>query len=195
MPLKIQIFAFYCGVTLTPFALSGCIPALVAGAAGGATIAAQDRPISEAAEDYALWTKIHHYYLQSGRAGLATGVNVEVVEGRVHLTGKVPTPNARIDAAKLAWQAEGVTSLTNDIIVNDTSSLVDYAEDKWIFTQMKSRLLLEKYVRSINYSIEVVNSVVYVMGIAQSHEEISRVARVARSIRGVRDVVIYARVK
>lgn len=171
------------------------MPSIVAGVAGGATVAVQDRSATQAAKDYATWAKIRHYYIQSGRAGLPTSVNVEVVENRVHLTGKVPVPESRIEAARLAWQADGVSAVTNDIIVNDVSSLTNYTLDKWIFTQVKSRLLLERYVRSVNYSIEVVNATVYVMGIALNAAELDRVAHVIRSIRGVKNVVIHARIK
>lgn len=188
-------YAVIAGGVFALHALSGCVPAVVAGAGAGATVAVQERSAGQAVDDYAIWTKIRHLYLQSGRDGLGAGVNVEVVEGRVHLTGKVPTPQARLDAAKLAWDANGVRTVTNDIEVDDTSSLGDYAKDKWIFTQMKARLLAEKGVRSVNYSVEVVNAVVYIMGVAQNGEELDRVVRVARSIPGVKNVVIHARIK
>ena len=47
----------------------------------------------------------------------------------------------------------------------------------------------------VNYSIETINGVIYVMGIAQSQDELDRVVNHARNISGVQRVVSYVRLK
>jgi osmotically-inducible protein OsmY len=73
--------------------------------------------------------------------------------------------------------------------------LTDSAQDIWIATQLKTKLLVDSEVSSINYSIETVNQVVYLMGVAQSQAEIDRVIGHAKNISYVRRVVNYVRVK
>ncbi len=47
----------------------------------------------------------------------------------------------------------------------------------------------------MNYSIETVNGVVYLIGVAQSQEELDRVINHARQISYVRRIVSHVRIK
>ena len=122
-------------------------------------------------------------------------VGVTVEEGRVLLTGQVESLDHRLRAVRQAWQADGVREVINEIEVNDESTVEDFARDIWISTQLKSKLLLDKAVRSIDYSVETVNYQVYLMGIAQSQAELNRVIGHAKNIDYVRRVVSYVRLK
>ena len=177
-------------------ALSGCTPAGVAvgAAASAGVVAAQERPVSAAIDDVATEVEINALYLEHSTT-LFIDVSVDSVEGRVLLTGKVEKPDTRIDAARLAWQAGGVLEVMNEIEVTDQSGLLDYSRDVWISTQLRSELLLDKHVRSINYSVETVNGVVYLMGVAQHQSELERVVGHARDIAYVRRIVSYVRLK
>ncbi|HLB07177.1 MAG TPA: BON domain-containing protein [Alphaproteobacteria bacterium] len=177
-------------------ALSGCTPAGVAvgAAASAGVVAAQERPVSAAIDDVATEVEINALYLEHSTT-LFIDVSVDSVEGRVLLTGKVEKPDTRIDAARLAWQAGGVLEVMNEIEVTDQSGLLDYTRDVWISTQLRSELLLDKHVRSINYSVETVNGVVYLMGVAQHQSELERVVGHARDIAYVRRIVSYVRLK
>ena len=53
-------------------------------------------------------------------------------------------------------------------------------------------MTFDKYIQSINYSIETVHGAVYLMGVAQSQEELDRVIKLARRIKGVSEVISYA---
>ncbi len=81
----------------------------------------------------------------------------------------------------------------NEIEVKDKSSLTDSAQDIWIATQLKAKILIDSEVSSINYSIETVNGIVYLIGIAQNQAELDRVTNHARNIRYVEKVVSYVR--
>ena len=177
-------------------ALSGCTPAGVAvgAAASAGVVAAQERPVSAAIDDVATEVEINALYLEHSTT-LFIDVSVDSVEGRVLLTGKVEKPDTRIDAARLAWRAGGVLEVMNEIEVTDQSGLLDYTRDVWISTQLRSELLLDKHVRSINYSVETVNGVVYLMGVAQHQSELERVVGHARDIAYVRRIVSYVRLK
>jgi osmotically-inducible protein OsmY len=122
-------------------------------------------------------------------------VNTSVTEGRVLLTGSVDKPEDELEAVRLAWQADGVRSVIDEIQVTNQGGVVDYARDAWISTQLRTDLMFDKKIRAVNYSVVTVNGVIYLMGLAQNQDEIDRVMDYARAIRYVRDVVSHVLVK
>ena len=71
----------------------------------------------------------------------------------------------------------------------------NYARDTWISTQFLAKLLLDKDIRALNYNVDTVNGVVYLIGIAQSPAELERATNHARAIPYVRKVVSHVRLK
>jgi len=175
-------------------ALQGCVGAAVgAGATAGVAIA-QERSVGAAIDDTTIQLNINSALLQKNEA-LFRNVGTEVVEGRVLLTGVVLTPEDRIEAGRLAWTVNGVKEVLNEVAVSDKSSVADFAKDSWITAQLRTKLLGDRLVSDINYSIETVNGTIYLMGIAQSEAELERVTGHARTIRGVQRVVSHVRLK
>lgn len=174
--------------------LGGCAPLLFGGAAVGVTVVARERSVGGAIDDGIVQADIAGRMAEFDRAAFRK-VDIEVVEGRALLTGFVPTPQNRLDAARLAWQAEGAREVINEIEIRDKSAVTDVARDSWITAQLRSRLVFDADVRSINYTIDTVNGTVYLMGIARDRKEIDRVVAHARSINYVRRVVPHVRVK
>lgn len=174
--------------------LSGCVGAAVgAGAAGGITIA-QERSVGAAIDDGVIQANVNHQLLQHSEQ-LFSKVGIEVVEGRVLLTGVVPSPDDRVTATRLSWKVKGVQEVLNELEVSDKSSIVDFAKDTWITTQLHGRLLADQDVSDINYNVETVNGVIYLFGIAQDEGELQRVTAHARTIKGVSKVVSHVLVK
>lgn len=172
----------------------GCAPLLLGGAAAGATVVAQERSVGDTIDDTIIRADIAGRMVDLERTAFRN-VDIQVVEGRVLLTGFVPAPQNRVDAARLAWQAKGAKEVINEIEIRDKSTISDATRDSWITTQLRSRLVLDGEVRSINYTIDTVNGAVYLMGIARSQKELDRVVAHARSIEYVRRVVPHVRVK
>ena len=180
--------------TAASLALGACAPAVVGAGAAAGVAASQERGFKGAIADTEIRLEINHLWLQESTS-LYRKVNLQVQEGRVLLTGQVPNPEARVTAVRLAWQAEGVREVINEIEVADTSSLLDAARDEWIATKLRARLLADAEVASINYSIESVNGALYLIGVAQDQAELDRVLAHARDIAYVRRVVTYVRLK
>ena len=109
------------------------------------------------------------------------------------MTGVVQNPEDRVEAIRLAWQPKGVKQVINEVRVGNSSSFGSYAQDTWIAGQLRTRLTFEKYIQSINYSIEVVQGTVYLMGVAQDQQELDRTIGVARRIKGVKEVISYVK--
>lgn len=175
--------------------LSGCIPLLVAGGTETAVVVAQERSVGNAVDDASILVQIKNLYAKQDYKDLLANVEIKVVEGTVLLTGNVDKPDSQIEAVRLAWLVNGVKEVINEVQVNDQAGIWNYTRDVWISAQVKSRLLLEKGVRSINYSIITVNQVVYIMGIAQNQEELDKVTKIASTTSYVQRVASYVRLK
>jgi osmotically-inducible protein OsmY len=176
--------------------LSACTP-VVAAAGVGATVgvaAAQEGGIKSAVTDKAIHLKISDLWLKRSME-MYRKLNLNVKEGRVLVAGSLPTADMRVEAIRLAWQAEGVRQVINEIKVDEGGGFTGYATDSWINSSIGTRLLLDKYVQSINYNIETANGTVYVMGIAQNQAELNRVLDTARNTKYVKNVVSYARMR
>lgn len=175
--------------------LSACA-ALVIGAGGeGARVAAQERSAGNAIDDAGIVLKIKNLYAQNDYKDLLANVEIKVIEGEVLLTGNVDKPESQIEGVRLAWQVNGVKAVNNEIQLNEKAGFGNYLRDVWITNQIKPRLLFEKHVRSINYSVVTVNQVVYLMGIAQDQEELDRVTYICSTTSYVQRVISYVRMK
>ncbi|MBK20540.1 MAG: phospholipid-binding domain-containing protein [Rhodospirillaceae bacterium] len=175
-------------------ALAGCVGAAVGAGASVATAASEERGLNTAARDLAIRTRINALWLQHDDTLIAKA-DISISEGRVLLTGVVPTEKLRGDAVRLSWQASGVKEVINEIEVFKSESASDLARDGWISATLKTRLTLDKQVTSINYSIDTVNRTVYLIGIAQSPSELERVRNHARQIKYVRRIVSHVIMK
>ena len=181
-------------VALAALALQGCVAAAVGGGATLGVAAAQERSLSDAIDDTAIYASVNSQLLQKD-LDLYRKIGVEVLEGRVLLTGSVSKPEHRVEAVRLAWQANGVKEVINEIQVTDKAGIANYARDALITTQLKTKLLFDKEIAAINYNIETVNTVVYIIGIAKDKEELTRAANHARTIPNVSKVVSHVRLK
>ncbi len=183
-------------VALAGLGLAGCAPIGVAAGAGAAVgvAAAQEKGVGAAARDVRIRAEINGLWLQTDE-NLMYDIELQVQESRVLLTGSVQDPELRLKAVRLCWQVDGVKEVINEIEISDKSGFVNYTRDAQISTELRSTLLVDQEVRSINYSIETVNQTIYLMGVARSRDELDRVIDHARNIEYVRRVRNYVRVK
>jgi osmotically-inducible protein OsmY len=176
--------------------LSGCLPAII-----GTTIATglitktQDRDTKEIKGDTEIWVSIKNKFIQYNTKDLFSKVNVKVNEGRVLLSGNVKKINTKFLAEKIAWIPNGVMDVINEIEIQEQYKIKDITRDGLITTKVKTRLALEKEIKSNNYKIHTVNGIVYVIGITKSKYELSRALDLISQISGVRKVVNYMKVK
>ena len=82
----------------------------------------------------------------------------------------------------------------NEIQVSNQTGLKDFALDLWISTQFRTKMLLDKDIRAINYNVETVNRVIYLIGIARSELELKRITNHARTIENVQKVISHVRI-
>lgn len=179
---------------LSVFVLSSCSPVGMATGAGAALgiAAAQEGGIKGAAGDIKIKTLISDKWFRYD-LGTFAKLNLTVDQGRVLITGVVQDPQDRVEAVRLAWQVDGVKQVINEIRLAEGEGLPGIVRDKWITTRLRTALTFDRDVQSINYSIETVQGVIYLMGVAQSQTELDRVIAVARTIPHVKQVVSYVK--
>lgn len=180
--------------TLTTFLLSSCAPVIIGGAAVVGSSVVQEKGVSGNITDSQISTKIKVALYQYD-PNLYHYANVSVQNGEVMLTGNVPTSEMQLEAVKISWDTKGVKRVIDNMTVAKEATVGLYAKDTWITTQIKTQLLFEQDIQSINYSIKTVGGNVYLMGVAQDQTELDRVVEVARHIQGVKKVISYVRVK
>ena len=174
--------------------LSGCVAAATTAAVGTGSLVAQERSVSDAGSDARIRLlasdKLFKY-----STSLFGNVDITVNEGRILLTGNVPHADDRVKAVQLVWEVPGVKQVANEIQLHDGTGVGGYAKDSWIIAKMRTQMIWAKDVVSINYTIDCVNGMVYLMGIAQDQAELDRVIALAKNTSGVQDVISYVRLK
>jgi osmotically-inducible protein OsmY len=153
----------------------------------------QERGLGGYVSDGELRTR-YHFSLFDHDHKLFYHVKSNVYEGKILLTGCVPTEEMQEDAVRLAWQVPGVKAVINEMTVGNCSNFVQTAKDKWISTKLNTLLLFDGRVRSRHYDIFVVDGVVYLLGIAKSQDELDAAIDVAQGVSGVQKVISYVRV-
>jgi osmotically-inducible protein OsmY len=176
---------------LIGFALTACGPFLVVGTAGVVTRSVvQERTTMDALKDTELKLSIKNR-LANHSGELYRDVSVGVTEGRVLLAGSVPLREHKIEASRIAWETEGVTTVDDEITVAEDSGTKAYLTDARITTTLRLGILTEPKVRSANYTIETVDRVVHLTGLARSAGELDLVIRRAQAVKGVERVVSH----
>lgn len=184
------------GLGLTS-ALGGCPLAIVGGlaAAGGAGYAAnQERGVGGTANDFSTKTNVQSAWIKADPA-MQADLNVAVYEGRTLLTGTAPTPEMKAQAQEVASRVPGVRTVYNEIEVAPPEGVWKTTKDAWITSQVKSDLVFNTHVRSVNYTIETVNSSVYLIGSARNQDELNTATNMARYVPGVKRVVSFVEIR
>ncbi|MEI7610114.1 MAG: BON domain-containing protein [Rhodospirillaceae bacterium] len=171
----------------------GCVVPVIGLAGTTAVKATEDRGIGGAVTDLKIQAQINDLWLKRDLE-MFSRINLSIDQGRVLLTGRAATPEQRMEAVKLCWQADGVTEVINEIVVDNESVMGDTAHDKWIGAKLRTALLLDKDIHNTNYNIDVVNDIVYLLGVAHSQDELDRVIGHAKAIAYVQGVVSHVRV-
>ena len=116
-------------------------------------------------------------------------IQVEVLDGRIFLTGKVAEPEEKIKITKLAWETKGVRSVENAIEIKGQSNFKSTAKDILITAQLRTALVLNKLIKSGNYTLETINKKIYIFGISRNDAEKKEVITEAKKIYDVNEVI------
>ena len=116
-------------------------------------------------------------------------IQVEVLDGRIFLSGKVDKPEEKIKVTKLAWETKGVREVKNAITIKGNSNFKQTAKDILITSQLRTALIFNKKTKARNYTLETINKKIYIFGIAMDTEEKQEVLLEAEKIYDVEKVI------
>ena len=174
--------------------LQACSLAGVATSVGavGGIAAAREGGLKQSAIDTRIAFEINDLWFKYNVDAFSK-LNHTIEQGRVLVTGVVQNPDHRVEAIRLAWQPEGVVQVINEVRVAESDGFSGYARDKWITTNLRAKMIFDKDVSSINYTIDTVQATVYLMGIAQDQDELAKVIDHARNTNYVQKVISYVK--
>ena len=175
---------------LCALALSGCAGAVVGVGTAAVAASTTEKGFSTSVSDGVIFAKLKDRFIQVN-ASLFSSVDVTVNDGAVLFTGKVKTPEDKIEATKLAWEIKGVREVVNELQVIDNSSIKDLAKDLAATATLRGKMIADEDISSLNFSIDVVNGIVYLSGVASTPEEMNKVVSHAKNLRFAQQVVSY----
>ena len=175
---------------LSSFALTSCIETAVGLGTAAVAASTTEKGFSTSVSDTVIEAKLTDKFIQND-ASLVTGIQSSVSNGAVLMTGKVDTQEQKILATRLAWEIKGVKEVVNEIQIVSGNSLKTTAKDLAASAQLRANLIGDQEISSLNYSIDVVNGIVYLSGVAANEKERERVITHAQALRFAKKVVNY----
>ncbi len=170
------------------------IPVATGVAAKAVTVSKSDRSIGEFVDDVLIKTILKNSYFDQSEK-IFFNVDVEVSQGRVLLTGTLENIDLRIEATRIAWGVKGVQTVINEIQISQSDSILNFADDLVISTKVMAKLMLDEDINSLNYNIETVNKIVYIIGISSSSDEKQKAIDLSKEVFGVEEVIDYVAIK
>jgi len=110
------------------------------------------------------------------------GTQIEVLDGRIFITGKVDEPEEKLKITKLAWETKGVRSVNNAIEIRGKKNFKSSAQDVLITTQLRTAMIFNKKIKSSNYTLETINKKIYIFGISFNEDEKKEVIKEAEEV-------------
>lgn len=170
---------------------SGCAPIILGTAATSVIISSGDKSVTNKLHDIQIWNSLKGRYNDSSVKLSMQDISIIVHNGKVLLIGNVPDYETKMKAVDLAWEINNVVQVIDNINVGPGSGVKGYVKDVYITTKIKATLSTTRGIRSVNYTLETVNGVVYILGSAKSAKELDKVINIIQNIAGNSNVVSY----
>ena len=174
-PLQLALAAAFAGL-----ALAGC----------GRTDIPADKQVSAGThlDDAVITTKVKSTLLADNvRDG---DTSVETRKGEVLLSGFVDNQAQADREVQLTKGVEGVTTVTNKLMIKDGKSTPgNVLDDSVITVKVKSALVADDATRGTEFAVTTNKGVVQLGGYVNSADEQARATTVARNVEGVQSVV------
>ncbi len=154
----------------------------------------QEKTLGESFDDASASNQIKSRLLSASAAAFGE-VDVEVTSRLVLLTGRVANPELKQEAERIAWSVRTIDEVANELEIMPDTSLLKNVNDEWITARVRSRLVGDAAIKSVNYNIETYNGTVYLLGLARDQDELKRAAEHASVIAGVKRVVSYVKMR
>lgn len=173
-------------VVLLSALLTGCVAAVLVGAAGGLVVYDR-RSVSMIERDARIFYVVNKAIVTDPRFE-DSHIVVSSFNEVVLLAGQTPTASLKVVAERIAKNTPHVKRVYNEIEIASPSTLTQRSHDAWITSQVRAKMLTKKGLESGSIRVVTENSVVYLMGIV-TQEQAHLAAEVARQVKGVNRVI------
>ena len=176
-------------ISLSFLIITGCVGVSSTGVFGtGVSVALDPRSVGTQIDDSIMQKNlVARLSLKNKKYFLA--LKVKTLDGRIFLTGKVDDPEEKLHITKLAWETDGVRSVKNDIKIKEDFNFKQSAKDLLITSQLRTALILNKNIKSMNYNIDTYKKKIFIYGIALTSDEKGKVIDEAKQILDVEKVI------
>ena len=183
MKIKLLIIIFI-GIIL-----AGCVGVGSKGLFGtGVSVALDPRTLGTQIDDSIMQKSLSARILARDKKYFLS-VKSKVLDGRIFITGKVDSPEEKLQITKIAWETKGTRSVRNDLKIKKEFNFKQSAKDLLITTQFRTALIVNKNIKATNYQIDTYKKIIYVYGIALNSEEKDLVISEAKEILDVENVI------
>ena len=174
--------------------LQSCAAPVIGGVGAIAfSSSAQEKGFGTSISDKVIYVKLRNA-IYDWNPSVSKNISLSVDDGSILITGKLDNIDTKIKLTKIIWEINGVKEVNNKVQISETNNLKNIAKDLASLGEIKARLMASKKLNSLNFSIDVVNNIAYISGIASSEEEISIVTKIAQEARFIKEVQNFVKV-
>ena len=168
--------------------ISGCGSIMSSAGAGPIEEDPGERTFGQQMTDESIETKAKVNINAADEGYDAAHLSVVSFNGFVLLVGQVPSEELKTLATDVVRRIEDVRRIYNELEVGEATGAGTRANDTWITTQVKSKLLASSDTPGRRVKVVTENSVVYLMGLL-TEAEAERVSLEAAEVGGAERVV------
>lgn len=168
--------------------LQGCAGLIIGAGMGAVSVAHDRRTIGTQVDDTTTASRIAFAMSNDTAIKEQTNISVQVFNGTALLVGQAPTQVLIQQAEKLVSSVQNIKKLHNQIRLGPPISAGIIANDVWLASKVKTKLIADKRIDGLHIEIEVENAEVFLMGLVSKKESIVAVD-ITRNITGVKQVI------
>ena len=174
--------------------LQSCAAPIIGGVGAIAfSSSAQEKGLGTSINDKVIYVKLRNA-IYNWNPSVSENISISVDNGSILITGKLKDIDTKVQLTKIIWEINGVKEVNNKVQISETNNFKNIAKDLASLGEIKARLMASKQLNSLNFSIDVVNSIAYISGVASSEEEISIVSQIAQEARFIKEVQNFVKV-
>lgn len=168
--------------------LQSCAGLIIGAGMGAASVAHDRRTIGTQVDDTSVASRIATSMLQDPPIHEQTNISVQVFNGTALLVGQAPTQELIQRAQQVASSVKNIKKLHNQVRLGSPIPASVVANDTWLASKVKTKLIADKRIDGLHIEIEVENGEVFLMGLV-SEKESSIAVDITRNVKGVKQVI------
>ena len=179
---------------LIVLSLKSCAVPVIGGVGAIAlSSSAQEKGLGTSINDKVIYVKLRNA-IYDWDPSVSQKISISVDNGSILITGTLRNIDSKINLTKVIWEIKGVKEVNNKVQISETNNLKNIAKDLASLGEIRAKLMASKQLNSLNFSVDVVNNIAYISGIASNEEEISIVTQIAQEARFIKEVQNFVKV-